>query len=162
MQRNMLDFKPVNFKLYDVVNKITGISNHNAVRKKITIVNNVYHGNFVYADVDTIHSVIQNLISNAIKFTPAEGKVIVSSAAREGFIDVSVEDTGIGIEPEKIAKMFNFNSFFTTHGTAGEKGTGLGLPLCKEFVERNDGKIWVESELGKGSKFTFCLRKSQF
>ena len=62
--------------------------------------------------------------------------------------------------PEKTADMFNFNSMFTTNGTAGEQGTGLGLPLCKEFAERNEGKIWVESELGIGTKFTFTVRKS--
>ena len=68
---------------------------------------------------------------------------------KEGFVEVSVQDTGIGIESEKTSKLFNFKSKFTTDGTAGEKGTGLGLPLCKEFIERNGGKIWVESELGK-------------
>jgi len=73
---------------------------------------------------------------------------------------VSVQDTGIGIEPKKSSELFNFNTIFTTNGTAGEKGAGLGLPLCKEFIERNDGKIWVESKLGKGSKFTFALHKT--
>ena len=85
---------------------------------------------------------------------------MVSSVNKEGFVEVSVQDTGIGIETEKISRLFNFGSKFTMDGTAGEKGTGLGLPLCKEFVERNEGKIWVESELGKGSKFTFTLRKT--
>jgi signal transduction histidine kinase len=104
--------------------------------------------------------VVQNLIINAIKFTQKGGQIIVSSVERDDFIEVSVQDTGIGIESGKVSELFNFNRIFTSDGTTGEHGTGLGLPLCKEFVERNGGKIWVESELGKGSKFTFSLRKT--
>jgi signal transduction histidine kinase len=104
--------------------------------------------------------VVQNLMINAIKFTPRDGRIIVSSVEKEGYIEVSVADTGIGIEPEDSNDLFNFNNVFTTEGTGGEKGTGLGLPLCKEFVEKNGGKIWVESEPGKGSKFTFTLPKT--
>jgi signal transduction histidine kinase len=160
MQRNMLEYKPINLNLCDVVNKIIGISNQSAIDKIISISNNVDTGTFVYADVDMLRSVVQNLIINAIKFTQTRGQIIVSSTEKDDFVEVSVQDTGIGIESEKSSELFNFNTIFTTKGTAGEKGTGLGLPLCKEFVQRNDGKIWVESELGKGSKFTFTLRKS--
>ena len=160
MQRNMLEYKPVNLNLYDVVNKIIGISSQSAKEKNISLSNKVDTGTFVYADVDMLRSVVQNLIINAIKFTPIEGRIIVSSIEKDGFVEASVQDTGIGIQSEKSSELFNFNTLFTTDGTAGEKGTGLGLPLCKEFIERNDGKIWVESELGKGSKFTFTLRKA--
>ncbi len=131
-------------------------------RKNISLSNNIDTGTYVYADVDMLRSIVQNLIINGIKFTQTEGQIIVSSVNKEGFVEVSVKDTGIGIEPEKISNLFHFGSKFTTDGTAGEKGTGLGLPLCKEFVERNEGKIWVESELGKGSKFIFTLRKMIF
>ncbi|OGU80074.1 MAG: hypothetical protein A2W11_11390 [Ignavibacteria bacterium RBG_16_35_7] len=160
MQRNMLEYKPVNLNLYDLVNKIIGISNQSAIDKIISISNNVDTGTFVYADVDMLRSVVQNLIINAIKFTQTGGQIIVSSTEKGDFVEVSVQDTGIGIGSEKSSELFNFNTIFTTKGTAGEKGTGLGLPLCKEFVERNDGKIWVDSESGKGSKFTFTLRKT--
>jgi PAS domain S-box-containing protein len=160
MQRDMIEYNPVNLNLYDVVNKIIGILNQSALKKNISVSNNVDTGTFVYADVDMLRSVVQNLIINAIKFTQAEGRIIVSSTNKDGFVEVSVQDSGIGIKSEKSSELFNFATMFTTQGTDGEKGTGLGLPLCKEFVERNDGKIWVESELGKGSKFTFTIRKT--
>lgn len=160
MQRNMLEYNPINLNLNDTVNNIIEISNQNAVKKNILISNNVDAGIFVNADVDMLRSVVQNLITNAIKFTPLEGRIIVSSIEQDDFVEVSVQDTGIGIEPHKTSELFNFDTLYTTNGTAGEKGTGLGLSLCKEFVERNGGKIWVESELGKGSKFRFTLRKA--
>jgi PAS domain S-box-containing protein len=160
MQRNMLEYKPVNLNLYDEVNKIIKISNQSVMKKNISIYNNVDTGTFVYADVNMLRSVVQNLITNAIKFTQTEGRIFVSSIEKDGFVEVSVQDTGIGIESEKSSKLFNFNTISTTNGTAGEQGTGLGLPLCKEFIERNNGKIWVESEVGKGSKFIFTLRKT--
>jgi len=160
MQRNLLEYNPVNLDLYDIVNKIIGISSQSAKEKDISLSNNIDTGTVVYADIDMLRSVVHNLILNAIKFTQIEGRIIVSSIEKDGCVEVSVQDTGIGIESEKSSELFNFNTIFTTAGTAGEKGTGLGLPLCKEFIERNDGKIWVESELGKGSKFTFTLRKT--
>ncbi|MGB8316604.1 MAG: PAS domain-containing sensor histidine kinase [Ignavibacteriaceae bacterium] len=162
MQRNILEYKPVKLKLYDLVNKIIGILSKGAAEKNISLSNNIKAETSVYADVDMLRSIVQNLIMNAIKFTPTEGRIIVSSVNKEGLVEVSVQDTGTGIEPEKISNLFHLGSKFTTDGTAGEKGTGLGLPLCKEFVERNEGKIWVESELGKGSKFIFTLRKMIF
>ena len=161
MQRDVLEYNPVNLNLYDVVNKIVKRSSHNVKEKNISLLNNVDNEALVYADADMLCSIIQNLIVNAIKFTPNEGQVIVSSTAKNGFVEVSVEDTGIGIESEKSSELFNFNRLFSTEGTAGEKGTGLGLPLCKEFVEKNGGKIRIESELGKGSKFTFTLPKAK-
>ncbi|MHB1688004.1 MAG: PAS domain-containing sensor histidine kinase [Ignavibacteriaceae bacterium] len=160
MQRNMLEYKLDNLNLSNLVNQILEISNQSAMKKNISISNNVDTGTLVYADADMLRSVVQNLITNAIKFTQTDGRIIVSSANKDGLVEVSVQDTGIGIKSEKSSELFNFSTQHTTDGTAGEKGTGLGLPLCKEFVERNDGKIWVESELGKGSKFTFTLHKA--
>lgn len=160
LQRNMIIYRPINQNLRDTVNKIIELFNMNALKKNITITNNVDTGTFVYADVDILHSIIHNLITNAIKFTPKGGRIIVSAVGKEGFVEISIQDTGIGIKPEKISELFNFNSMYTTEGTAGEKGTGLGLPLCKEFIESNGCKIWVESELGKGSKFKFTLHKT--
>ena len=158
LQRNMLEYNPVNINLYDVVNKIMGISKQSAKEKNIDLSNNINNGTLVFADIDMLRLVIQNLIINAIKFTQTNGQIIVSSIEKGGNVEVSVQDTGIGIEAKKSSELFDFNSIFSTKGTSGEQGTGLGLPLCKEFVERNSGKIWVESKLGKGSKFIFTLR----
>jgi PAS domain S-box-containing protein len=160
MQRGIVEYKPGNLNLYEIVNKMIGISNPVAKKKNISISNNVDTGIVVYADTDMILSIIQNLITNAIKFTPAEGSISISSIEKGSCVEVSVQDTGVGIKTENISDLFNFNSIITTNGTSGEKGTGLGLPLCKEFVEKHGGKIWAVSEVGKGSKFTFTLLKS--
>lgn len=159
IQRNILEFKPENVNLHQVVSKIIAISNQSAKDKNITVINDIEDGTYVYADTSMLRSVIQNLIVNAIKFSKAGGRVFISSVEKSNVIEVSVEDTGMGIANKLIPSLFNFNTIFTTSGTAGEKGTGLGLPLCKELVEKNEGKIWVESETGKGSKFVFTLPK---
>ncbi len=160
LQRNMLEYKPENVDLFGLVDKKIEMLKQSALMKNISITNNIDEGTLVFADVNMVRSVFQNLLINAIKFTQSEGQVIVSAKEKGGFVEVCVQDSGMGIEPEKSSELFNFNTIYTTQGTDGEKGTGLGLPLCKEFVERNGGKIWVESEIGKGSKFTFTLPKS--
>ncbi len=106
-----------------------------------------------------INLVVRNLLTNAIKFSEA-GDLIEVDAKLDGenYI-VSVKDSGVGISPEVQKILFEKTSGYSTRGTANEKGTGLGLILCKEFVERNGGKIWLESELGKGSTFFFTIKK---
>jgi PAS domain S-box-containing protein len=160
LQRNMLEIHPENIDISDEVNKVMGILNNSVLEKNISLTNNINKGTIVYADINMVKLIFQNLILNAIKFTQAGGLINVSSIEKEGFIEVTVRDTGVGIEPEKSSELFNFTSLLSTSGTAGEKGTGLGLPICKEFVEKHGGKIWVESELGKGTKFTFTLQKA--
>jgi PAS domain S-box-containing protein len=157
MQRDLVEFKPLNFNLYENVDKIIKITEHTASKKNISVLNSVDREISVFSDVNMIRSIIQNLIINAIKFTLEKGRIIISSKNKGGVIEVSVEDTGIGIDKDISSKFFDFKTIYTTNGTAGERGTGLGLALCKDFVEKNGGKIWVESELGKGSKFTFTL-----
>ena len=110
----------------------------------------------VYADADMIKTVLRNLISNAIKFCKPGDVISVSVAAGENEALFTVEDNGIGIKAEDVDKLFNAHGF-TTAGTANEKGTGLGLMLCKEFVTKNGGRIWVESELMKATRFYFTL-----
>ncbi|MCX6168416.1 MAG: PAS domain-containing sensor histidine kinase [Ignavibacteriales bacterium] len=160
MQRNMLEYTPVDLNLFDLVNKKIEISSQSAIKKNITVTNKVDTRTIVFADDNMLRSVVHNLITNAIKFTKSDGRVIISSIEKDGFVEVCIQDTGIGIESEKISTLFDFNMLATSIGTDGEKGTGLGLPLCKEFVEKNGGKIWAESELGEGSKFKFTLNKS--
>lgn len=160
MQRNLLEYNPLNFNLYDKVNSVIRIAENSAAKKNITLSNQVGTGISVFSDANMFRSVFQNLLINAIKFTPEKGRIIISSVIKDDIIELSVEDNGIGIDAENISKLFQFDTIFTTKGTADEKGTGLGLPLCKEFVERNYGKIWVKSELGKGSKFTFTVHRA--
>ncbi len=112
----------------------------------------------ILADVNMFKTILRNLITNAIKFTNNNGQInIYAERNEEIVITITVSDNGIGIEPEKINQLFDISQMFTTSGTAQEKGTGLGLLLCKEFVEKHGGKIWVESELGKGSDFKFTM-----
>src|SRR5206468_4140788 len=113
----------------------------------------------VYADVDSIDVVIRNLISNAIKFTPTNGIITVSAKDLGSEVQVSVADTGMGMTPEVLAKIFKSNVFYTSSGTNNEMGSGLGLVLCKDFVKNNGGKIHAESTVGKGSTFIFTLPK---
>ncbi len=160
MQRNLIEFNPAKVDLHELVNKIIRLLHQSAKNKNISIINQINPGTFAYADIDMVRLVIQNLLINAIKFTKTDGHIVVTAIDKAEFVQITVQDDGMGIDPEKVADMFSFKKIFSTKGTEGEKGTGLGLPLCKEFVERNDGRIWVESKPGNGSKFVFNLKKS--
>lgn len=128
--------------------------------KNIKIINSVPHDALGFADSNTINLVIRNLMTNALKFTNDGGEVLIE-AKQKGFEwEVSVRDNGIGMKPEVLQILFDKTAPYTTRGTANEKGTGLGLILCKEFVEKNGGKIRVDSQEGKGSLFAFTLPKA--
>ena len=127
--------------------------------KQISLINNVREATIAYADSNTINLVFRNLITNAIKFTNEGGTVIIDAKDQGKEWLVSVQDNGIGISSDVQEILFDKTSPYTTRGTANEKGTGLGLILCKEFVEKNGGKIWVESADGKGSIFWFTIPK---
>ncbi|MBL0265505.1 MAG: ATP-binding protein [Leptospiraceae bacterium] len=137
------------------------IVNGNALKKNITIEKSFADNDTVYADNMLVNTILRNLLTNAIKFTHPNGKITVSALMKDDFLEISVTDTGVGIDPKNIPKIFKIDSKFSLPGTNKEKGTGLGLVLCKEFVEKQGGTIWVESELGKGSKFTFTLPKGK-
>jgi signal transduction histidine kinase len=129
----------------------------NADQKTISIRNLISNPTYIYADEEMVKTVLRNLMANAIKFTPSGGWVELSIDLTQDEVFVSISDNGVGISPEDIDKLFDISSNFTLPGTNNEKGTGLGLSLCKEFVEKNNGKIYVKSALGKGSVFTFSL-----
>jgi signal transduction histidine kinase len=114
-----------------------------------------------FADKNMVSTVIRNLMTNAVKFTSDGGEIKISTEQKNGKVQVTVSDTGIGISRENKNKLFRIDTFYRTHGTDNEKGTGLGLILCQEFIEKLGGKIWVESELTKGSQFHFTLPKSK-
>ena len=122
--------------------------------KNIHLVQTVPEGIKMYADKDMLDAVIRNLVSNAIKFT-ANGTITVSVMMRDYDLLFAVQDNGIGIAEEKLALLFTKSFSDSTYGTSGEKGTGLGLELCRDFVEKHQGKIWAESKLGQGSTFYF-------
>jgi signal transduction histidine kinase len=113
---------------------------------------------YVYADKDMVNLVLRNLLSNAIKFTPESGSICIEAREMRSHIEVLVQDTGTGISPEGLRKLMDAN-YYTTRGTVGEAGTGLGLMLCKEFLSRNGGEMRIESEPGKGSTVSFTLPK---
>jgi len=125
--------------------------------KKIMLINSIAKPINVIADAGTIDIVVRNLLSNAIKFCRAGDSITISATVESRFLYLSVADTGTGMSKEVQQKLFNSADYYSTHGTANETGTGLGLNLCVEFVTLNGGSIWVESELGKGSTFTFTI-----
>jgi signal transduction histidine kinase len=111
----------------------------------------------VYADKNMVRTIIRNLISNAIKYTKLDGFIRITNYCDKNSCKISVVDNGIGIPLQNLEKIFRIDESFSTSGTENEKGTGLGLILCKEFVEKNGGKIWVESSENEGSTFSFTL-----
>ena len=155
-QTGRLKIDPKNLFLKSVVDDTIDLLNEYAKKKNTTVLNEVPGQIEVFADKNMIGSVIRNLLSNAIKFTQ-NGNVRITAKDVNGFVEFSITDTGVGIKPKDIKKLFRLDKEFSTRGTANEKGSGLGLILCKEFVERNNGKIYVESEKGKGTSFMFKL-----
>jgi signal transduction histidine kinase len=146
------------FDLKAVVIEIINLLGEMAKGKKIEIKNLIPDNTFAFADIDHINLVIRNLMSNAIKFTPTEGQIsVLTPKAENGFLEIWVQDTGIGMSQMQIDKLFNQATHFTTYGTANEKGTGLGLLLCREMIEKNGGSLWVESTPGEGTTFKFTL-----
>jgi two-component system, sensor histidine kinase and response regulator len=110
-----------------------------------------------FADADMLKTILRNLISNAIKFTGVNGVITIKAEDNDGEVTIGICDTGVGISAENLGKLFDVARVYSTPGTAKEKGTGLGLLLCKEFVEMHGGRIWVSSEPGRGSLFSFTL-----
>ena len=160
MQRDTITFIPKEFNLYDTILQNIEIINQRALQKGITIINEVPAFERIYADEKMVDTIFRNLLSNAVKFTGKGGKVFIKSVLSDNDIIITIEDTGIGIPENDIEKLFKIEEKVSTAGTEGESSTGIGLLLCKEFIERNGGNIWVESEKGKGSKFIFTLLKS--
>ncbi|WP_321372802.1 hybrid sensor histidine kinase/response regulator [uncultured Draconibacterium sp.] len=137
----------------EVVNSVYLLNKGNLELKEISFQSEVNENAKVFADLSTIKVVLRNLVSNAIKFTPENGTITISANENDRKTVITVADSGIGISEEDLPKILNPNTHHTTYGTNREAGSGLGLTLCKDFVEKNDGTIWVESEQGKGSTF---------
>ena len=131
----------------------------NIENKKIKINIKVDEKTEVFVDEDMISTVIRNLLSNAIKFSHSGETISIRCTNKIDFVEISVVDNGVGINKNDQEKLFRIDQNLTTQGTSEEKGSGLGLILCKEFIEKNNGTIWVDSEINKGSSFTFTLKK---
>jgi signal transduction histidine kinase len=159
-QSGGLKVHPERFTIKDLVAEVTENMELRFANKKIRLDNKVSEKSEVFADRNMVMSVLSNLISNAVKFTPTQGKITLSAVSEKNYIKISVEDNGIGIAPENLGKLFRIDENYTRKGTEKEPGSGLGLILCKEFVEKNKGTISVESNVNKGSVFSFTLPKS--
>lgn len=161
-QRGKIPYSPVEVPLNFIINNNIDLLKMNADKKHIKLVNDLNEEVFVYADINMISTILRNLISNAIKFTRENGTIkIYGQKYDHNYFQITVEDNGVGINPENIDKLFRIDSHYTTVGTTNEQGTGLGLIICKEFIEKHNGKIWVESQLGIGTKFHFTLPYSK-
>ncbi len=155
------DFNPEKVDLYVIALQAVMLLKQTAEKKEIDLLNLVPKNSLAFIDETMIESVIENLVTNAIKFTPRKGSIKISSKELADAYQISISDTGVGISEENLQKLFRMDIHFTEYGTEREKGSGLGLLLCKEHVQKNGGKIWVESEEGKGSTFYFTVPKAK-
>lgn len=158
-QTGTISFQREKISISDVLFETIKLFQLNIQKKDLKLKIESVEEFYLFADKNMIITVIRNLLSNAIKFTPQNGNIIVHILEKGELIEIRIVDSGVGVGKDKIKKLFNISSTFSTLGTEGEQGTGIGLILCHEFVEKNDGKIWVESELGVGSTFIFQLPK---
>jgi len=157
IKRDVIKYEPFKQNLASLVNNAVAPLLSSAGKKNISVEIYIQDNIQVFADSHMIETTIRNLVSNAIKFTPGGKIVITAEDEGEETIKISVKDSGIGIPHEMINNLFSLTAKVNRPGTDGEPSTGLGLLLCKEFVEKHGGKIWVESEVGKGTTFHFTI-----
>ena len=150
-------FNPKEQSLEKILIEVTKLNKNNAEMKNIKLSYSLSKDIIIYVDYAMIEIILRNLISNAIKFTHKNGEVKINAGQDNDNVIIFVSDTGVGMTQEKVQKIFDISEKTSTVGTENEKGTGLGLILCKEFVEKHNGKIWIESEIKKGSKFIFSI-----
>lgn len=160
-QTGSITHSPEKINFPSLAEKNITLMQRSAELKKIALTSNMESDTFIFADANMVNTVIRNLLSNAIKFTGNGGKVTVSSKRKEHFLEVTVSDTGIGISEENAKNIFQTDMRHLSMGTARETGTGMGLILCKDFIDRHGGKLWVESKPGIGSMFSFTLPLAQ-
>lgn len=156
-QRNEILFAPEKIKLKEITLLTNDLFAELSKNKHINIIYDVPEDTMIFADKNMLMTVLRNLISNAIKFTPNGKQIRVIADKNDKEHIITIKDEGTGIKPENLTKLFKNTEHLSTFGTNGEKGSGLGLLLCKDFIEKHKGRIWVESELGKGSAFIFTL-----
>jgi len=156
-QTGRIEYTPEKLNLIQLIEETARMFEQIAIPKSITIKRILPDQLEVIADKNMISSVIRNLISNAVKFTRPGGEISISAQTKPNEICVVVTDNGVGMADHRVEKVFRIDKTYSTYGTADEKGTGLGLILCKEFVDKHGGRIWAESEEGVGSVFSFSI-----
>jgi len=156
-QRGILVWNPKKISITNIMHDTEMFLQSLAKHKNIELINQIQDELYAYGDANMVLTVLRNLISNSIKFTHPEGKITIYSRKKEAFLEIIVEDTGVGIPEDRIKNLFSMSHITSTQGTKNETGTGLGLTLCKEFVEKNGGEIRVESTVDVGSKFIFTI-----
>jgi len=156
-QTGQLKFSPKKLVLSEIIQSIINEQNFGARIKDITINYSQSNTINVFADQNMLETVLRNLISNSIKYTHAGGKIEIQTYSKEEYLELSVSDTGVGMSKEVLDNLFIIGEQESLQGTLGEKGTGLGLILCKDFIEKHNGKIWVESQPDKGSSFYIAI-----
>lgn len=161
LQSGRMDFNPELFNVSMLIDEVMLLLKGIADQKSIIIENQLTKPVLVFADKEMISAVMRNLISNALKFTHTGGCLSISALIKENEVIITVSDNGVGLPEDRINKLFILSESYSTPGTNKEKGTGLGLILCNEFIKKNKGLIWVESEIDKGSSFSFSLPLKQ-
>ncbi len=156
-QNKEKSFNPVKINLFELLVDEIDNMDTSAKQKQIFLNHSIAPNVQVTADLQMVKTILRNLISNAIKFTNSGGEINISARESNEFIEIEVKDNGIGISHENQKTLFNFDVYHTSIGTKSELGTGLGLLICKEFIQLHGGNIRVESELGKGCEFKFTL-----
>lgn len=156
-----IKFNPESFNIKTVTYQMIDLYKGNALNKNISFETEIYKEIIVFADLNMVETIFRNLISNSIKFTKEKGKIVITVKEKDKFAEINIKDNGIGISSETIGKLFQIDQNVSTLGTQNEEGSGFGLILCKEFAEINKGEIFVKSEIGKGSVFSFTLPLSK-
>jgi len=154
-QTNKIEYKPESFLLTKVVEELFNLLSLQAEKKKITLINSVPDNLMIFADKNMLNTVIRNIVSNALKYSNIDGRVAVFASIKNAKLHCSITDNGIGMTKEDAVKLYHLEHTTSTPGTDNEKGTGLGLILCKELIAKHNGIVGVESEIGKGSNFWF-------
>jgi signal transduction histidine kinase len=157
LERGVIDHHPETLLLSTSIEYALSLVSIAAEQKQITLRNLISEQLNAYADEQMLQTILRNLLSNAVKFTDAHGSVEVSAQSSDDEVEIRVTDTGVGMDGEMLATLFRLDTKTSCPGTHGEKGTGLGLILCKELAKKNGGRIWVESQVGQGSTFILSL-----
>ena len=157
LQRGLVEYQPTEIALATLADDIVALFAPNAEQKALTLTQTIPAAVVVSADAAMLNAIMRNLLSNAVKFTPVGGRIVISARSAAHEVEVAVADTGCGMGPDMLARLFRLDCQETTTGTAGETGTGLGLLLCHDLVRQHGGALWAESAVGRGTTFRFTL-----